>query len=96
MRTIRIPIVESKQGTQAKLFNKLSHDAKQLFVVISRMSQPIGSVSIDDIRNLNKFGNTSNIEQLLYTLESRGFGEVKVIGAETYFIPNKVLAASVL
>jgi alanine-alpha-ketoisovalerate/valine-pyruvate aminotransferase len=96
MRTIRIPIIENKQGTQAKLFNKLSYDAKKLFVVISRMSQPTGSISIDDIRNLNKFGDTSNIEQLLYALESRGFGEVKIIGAETYFIPNRVLAASVL
>ncbi len=95
MRTIRIPIVESKLGAQAKLFSKLPFAAKKLFVGIAKLSKD-GKISLDDIRNLNMFGTTTEIEQLLYTLESRGFGRVKVVGAETYFVGNKVLMQSVL
>jgi hypothetical protein len=96
MRTIRIPIVESKQSAQARLFRKLPPVAKELFVVISKLSQLRDVVSIDDIRNLNMFGATRDIENLLYTLESRGFGEVTINGAETNFTPNKILVQSVL
>jgi hypothetical protein len=96
MRTIRIPIIESKQSNQAKLFRKLPPVAKKLFVVIAKLSQPEGTIAIDDIRNLNMFGATRDIENLLYTLESRGFGEVTINGAETHFTPNKILAQSVL
>jgi hypothetical protein len=97
MKIIRIPIVESKQSTQAKLFNRLPFQAKKLFVMIARLSQSDNdSVSLDDIRNLNIFGSTPEIEQLLYTLESRGFGEVKVIGAEINFVGNRILMQSVL
>jgi hypothetical protein len=97
MKIIRIPIVESKQSTQAKLFNRLPFQAKKLFVMIARLSQSDNdSVSLDDIRNLNIFGSTPEIEQLLYTLESRGFGEVKVIRAEINFVGNRILMQSVL
>jgi hypothetical protein len=94
MRTIKIPIVESKLGAQAKLFSKLPFVAKKLFVVIARASDN-GIISLNDIRNLNMFGTTPEIEKLLYTLESRGFGEVKIKGAETYFTGNRILMQSV-
>ena len=42
------------------------------------------------------FGTTQEIEALLYTLEARGFGEVKINRAETYFIPNSTWVAAVL
>jgi hypothetical protein len=96
MRTIVIPIIESKQSNQARLFQKLPPVAKRLFVVIAKLSQFKESVSIDDIRNLNMFGATRDVENLLYTLESRGFGEVMINGAEIHFTPNKILAQSVL
>jgi hypothetical protein len=96
MRTFKIPITESKLGSQARLFRKLPPVAKKLFVVIARLSQSSGIISIDDIRNLNMFGATRDIENLLYTLESRGFGEVTINGAEIRFTPNKILAQSVL
>lgn len=65
--------------------------------MIARLSQSDNdSVSLDDIRNLNIFGSTPEIEQLLYTLESRGFGEVKVIRAEINFVGNRILMQSVL
>jgi hypothetical protein len=95
MQIIRIPIIESKQGSQAKLFSKLSYPAKKLFVAISKLNKSTDNISLNDIRNLNMFGTTSEIKQLLYTLESRGFGEVKINGAEIYFIPNKVFAISI-
>ncbi|MCK9557987.1 MAG: hypothetical protein M0R50_08120 [Candidatus Cloacimonetes bacterium] len=94
MRIIKIPIIESAQSSQAKLFNKLPAAAKRLFNVIVKFGKS-DRVSIDSIRNLNLFGTTQEIEQLLFTLESRGLGDVKIDGAETYFIPNKVFAASV-
>lgn len=97
MRTIRIPIVESKLGTQARLFSKLPFAAKKMFVAIARMTKAGNDpISLDDIRNLDMFGMTQDIERLLYTLESRGFGEVKVSGAEIYFLGNKILMQSVL
>jgi hypothetical protein len=97
MITIRIPIIERKVGAQERLFNKLSQSAQKLFIIIARLSQSAkGGISIDDIRNLNVFGTTKEIEALLYTLEARGFGEVKINGAETYFIANKALMQSVL
>jgi len=96
MHTIRIPIIESKQSSQARLFQKLPPVAKKLFVVIAKISQSKPVVSIDDIRNLNVFGATRDIENLLYTLESRGFGEVMINGAETTFTPNEILVQSVL
>jgi hypothetical protein len=97
MKVIRIPIIESTTSTQGKLFNKLSQTAKELFVVIAKLSQSAGGgISIDRIRNLNMFGTTPEIEALLYTLEARGFGDVEVDGAETYFIGNNILMQSVL
>jgi len=95
MRTIKIPIVESKQSNQARLFSKLPPVARQLFIVIAKLSHG-KAIAIDDIRNLNTFGATRDIENLLYTLESRGFGEVMINGAEIYFTPNKILVQSVL
>ena len=96
MRRIKIPIVESRRSAQAKLFDKLPDAAKSLFVAVARLAKLDAAVSIDDIRNLGAFGSTPEIEQLLYALESRGFGKVKVVGAETYFIGNKILMQSVL
>jgi hypothetical protein len=97
MRKIKIPIIENKRGSQAILFDKLPNSAKKLFVVIARMVESGNDpVSMNNIRNLGEFGTTPEIEQLLYTLESRGFGEVKVNGAETYFLGNKILMQSVL
>jgi hypothetical protein len=93
MPTIRIPIVENRHKSQTKLFDKLPDAAKQLFVAIAKSGRDL---SLNDIRNMGAFGSTSDIEQLLYALESRGFGEVKVNGAEVYFIANKTLIQSVL
>ena len=94
MKIIRIPITESKHTAQAKLFNKLPMNAKKLFILIARSGRD--EISIDDIRNTGIFGATFDIEQILYTLESRGFGVVKVKGAEIYFSGNKILMQSVL
>jgi len=96
MPTIRIPIIEGKQ-IQAKLFHRLPEAAKKLFVIIARATKASGDpVPLDRIRNTGLFGSTSDIEQLLHTLESRGFGEMEAMGVETYFIPNKTLMQSVL
>jgi hypothetical protein len=95
MKKIIIPIIERKRS-QVELFNKLPDAAKRLFVIIAKMHKDDNSVSLDDIRNLNMFGTTSDIEYLLYALESRGFGEIKVNRAETYFFGNKILMQSVL
>ena len=100
MDVIRIPIVESKLSAQAQLFKKLPLAAQKLFIAIARLSQAgtrfKDQVPLDDIRNLGIFGTTEEIERLLYTLESRGFGAVKVSGAETYFLGNRILMQSVL
>lgn len=92
MKVIKIPIIE-RRSTQAQLFDKLPLDAKKLFIIISKLNKD--NISLNDIRNLGMFGDTQAITRLLYTLESRGFGEVKVNGVETNFIPNKVLMLSV-
>lgn len=97
MPTIRIPIVEGRGGNQSKLFHKLPNNAKKLFVMIAKATKASdSSISLNVIRNTGLFGNTSDIEQLLYALESRGFGKVKVIGAEMHFMGNKTLMQSVL
>ena len=96
MPIIKIPLVEGKQG-QAKLFNRLPDAARKLFVTMAKSTRAGDDpISLDAIRNLGLFGSTADIEQLLHALESRGFGEVKVKGVETYFAGNKTLMQSVL
>ena len=97
MATVAILLTEVKQRSDISLYQKLSRDAKRLALLFCATikKRNIGEFTVNMIRNTGSFGSSSQIRNLLYELESRYFGEVKIRGAEVSFIADEQTLRSI-
>ena len=88
MTTRSILLTEAKRVVGQSLFKALSNDAKRLLLLLSTTCKERGmsEFSVNMIRNTRLFRSTDKIRSLLYELESRDFGDVRVQGAEMLFV----------
>lgn len=66
---------------------KLSVESKRLLGFMRRQAANFNkhAFTLNHLRNLRKFGDTTAIQKCLFELEARGLGEIRTMGAHIAF-----------